>query len=347
MNLKSYKISVVIVVLASLFLSACKTYEYFNIEVLEPAELFLAPDIQMVAVAHNILIDDTDSAGMPFRVYDMVGNDTVFIDTTLANASIIGLADGLNYAGRLSIVTIDSISRALPKYATEYTNDDVSFIRRLCDDKAAHAFLILNELEHKNAYDIFLDKSGRLYGEFEVIIKTEWLLINPYLSKLIDIKSLVDTLYFQVEPLNFDEKNTGFEAKKEILMEAALATGYKYSSWISPHFVQTSRMVFKTGDKDIKAGFNQASLGNWKNAAWFWRNALASTDPKIKAQACFNLALASEMEGLLKPALGWANESFQYFPDTLSANYIAILEKRIQQQKALILQMDEINVGSD
>ncbi len=52
------------------------------------------------------------------------------------------------------------------------------------------------------------------------------------------------------------------------------------------------------------------------------------------------------MEGLLEPALEWANESYQYFPDTLNATYIYILEKRIQQQKDLILQMDEIDVGN-
>jgi tetratricopeptide (TPR) repeat protein len=341
------KILAVFVISVTLLLSACKSYEYFNIEVLEPAELFLTPDIQTLVVAHNITTDDADSAGTPFMVYGMPGYDSLFIDTTLARTSIIGLADGLSFAGRLATVKVDSLSKTLPKYTSEYTNDDVNFIRKLCNDKAANAFVLLNKIEYENAYDVYLSKSGGYYGEFETIMKTEWLLINPFISKLIDIKTLVDTVYIQVEPLEIDEKNSGFETRKEVLAKAALAAGHEYASWISPHFVQTSRMVFKKGDENIKTGYKQAGMGNWKNAAFFWRKALSSPEPKIVAQACFNLALASEMEGLLEPALEWAKESFEYFPDTLNVTYISILEERIRQQQDILQQMDETDGGND
>jgi hypothetical protein len=290
-------------------------------------------------------LDDADSAGMPFRIYDMVYYDTVFIDTALARISNTGLTDGLNFAGRFSIEAIDTLPNPLPKNTSDYTKEDVDFIRNICDENTANALLVLNKIEHQNAYDTYQNKSGGFYGVFEVIMTTEWLLINPYTSKLLDNKKLTDTAYFEVETMEIDEDDNGFKARTEILEKAAMASGYEYASRISPHYTQTSRLIFKKGDKNIKTGFEQAQSGNWKNAAYFWRNALASGDIKIRAQACFNLALASEMEGLLEPGLEWAKESYLYFPDELNSTYIQILEQRIQQQKDIIKQMGVKNVG--
>ncbi len=343
MSTGTHKISVVI--LALFLVTGCKTYEYFNIEVLEPADLFLSPNIQSLAVAHNISLADADSTGMPFRIYDRMFYDTAFIDTSLARISTAGLADGLHTAGRFITALIDSLPETLPKNTTDFTIDDVNYIRRICDDNNANAFLVLNRMEHENGYDTYLDKSGGFYGVFDVVMKTEWLLINPYTSKLLDKKLFSDTLYYEVESMEIDKNDDGFKARKEVLEKAALVSGYTYASWISPHYVQSSRLIFTKGDHSINMGYEQAQAGNWKNAAHFWRQALASDDKKIVAKAYFNLALASEMEGLLEPALEWAQESYSIFPDDLNITYISILEKRIRQQEEIIKQMRFETVG--
>jgi len=345
MKLKCHKILFLVLSIVILTLSGCKTYEYFNIEVLEPAELYLSPEIQTLAVAHNITVADADSAGMPFRIYGELYYDTVFIDTALGRASVYGLADELKIIGRLDAKTVDSLERLLPKNTMDYTLGDVDFIKILCDEVNADAFLVLNDISHENSYDNYFGKSGGIFGMFEVIMNTEWLFINPYTSKLIDKKNFSDTLYYDLESLEIDENDDGLKARKEVLTKAALSAGYQYASWISPHYVQTSRLIFKKGDKNIKRGFEQAKAGNWKNAAYFWREALSTNDQKIRAQACFNLALASEMEGLLEPALEWAKESNAVFPDKLNTTYISILEKRIQQQKDIVQQMGMEDVG--
>jgi hypothetical protein len=343
MNLKISKILVVILLLAMLLPSACKTYEYFNIEVLEPAGLYFAPEIKSVVVAHNIFRDENDSLGMPYRIFDELGYDTVFLDTAFARAAITNLAGMLNFTERFHAITIDSLGRAFPVNTEDFTRNDVNFMRKLCEENSADAFIFLIAMEHSNNYDVFMSNSGGYYGEFEIIINSKWLFINPFISKLIDKKSFIDTIYYQVEPINLDKNNNGHEARKEALFLAASSSGNTYGARVSPHLVETSRMVFIKGDKNIKAGYKQAQLGNWKNAAFFWRKALSSPENKIVAQACFNLALANEMEGLLEPALDWAKGSYRYFPDTLNATYISILKTRIRQQDELLLQMDTIN----
>ena len=330
-----------ITIAALLFLSACKPYEYFDIEILEPAELFFPQDIQNLMVAHNIFPTGADTIGKPFMIYGQPGNDSIYIDTAMARAAINSLTGMLNFTGKFTVVVEDSLERKFPKYAKEFTRDDVGYIRHLCEFNSADAFILLNELEHLNSYDVFLSKSGDYFGEFETIIKTEWLFINPFTSKLIDEKIILDTIYYQVEPLNINEDNNGFEARKWTLAQAAGISGNSYGTHISPHYVQSSRMVFIKGDKNIKTGYQQAQSGNWKNAAYFWRKSLNSSERKIQARASFNLALASEMEGLLEPALQWAKGSYHYFPDTLNATYISILQERVKQQEDLILQMGD------
>jgi hypothetical protein len=345
MKFKIQKNTIFLLALVMLLFTSCKTYEYFNIEVLEPAELYLSPAIQTLALAHNISLADDDSTGMPFRIYGELYYDTVFIDTALARASINGLADELIFTGRLATATIDSLEKPLPKNTMDYTQADIDFVRNLCDENASNAFLVLNQIAHENSYDEYFGNSGGFYGVFEVVMNTEWLLINPYTSKLLDKKNLSDTLYFELADLEIDENDDGFEIRKEILTKAALTSGYDYASWISPHYVQTSRLIFTKGDKNIKLGYEQAQSGNWKNAAYFWRESFTSGDSKIKAKASFNLALANEMEGLLEPALEWAKESYTIFPDELNATYISILEKRIRQQKDILKQMGDEDVG--
>ncbi len=345
MNRNIPKILSFFTIAALLFLTACKTYEYFDIEILEPAELFFPQDMQNLVVAHNIFPAEGDTIGKPFMIYGQPGQDSVYIDTSLASAAINGLTEMLNFTRRFAAVVEDSLKRVFTKSVKEYTQNDVDYIRKLCESRSSDALILLNEIEHNNSYDVFVSDAGGYFGEFEVTIKTEWLFINPFKSKLIDKKIILDTIYYQVEPLNIDEKNNGFEARKEALAQVALISGNTYGTHISPHYMQTSRIVFKKGDKNIKTGFEQAQLGNWKNAAFFWREALISPERKIQALASFNLALANEMEGLLEPALEWAKDSYRYFPDTLNATYISILRERIKQQKDLILQMGDEDAG--
>jgi len=340
MKYTKLKISL-LVIFPLFFFASCKTYDYFNIEILEPAELILPQEMDTLLLTHRIYPTEGDTLYGSYKIFDNIFHDTVFIDSTLARNALSELAQSLHFSGRFVTKTVDTMRRRFPVSAAHFTEEDVNYLKKLCESAHADIIVMLNNWNATSSFDIFDDESGVYFGLFEVETASEWLLIDPFRSKLIDKHQQKDTLYYEVAPHGIQTDSAWNNARLQVMAIAARETGKKYADHLSPHYVQSSRLVFNKGDRNLKKGYAQAVEGNWKNAAYFWRKALASPEPKIKAMASFNLALASEMEGLLVPALEWAKESYGYFPDKLNTTYISILQKRIRQQEDIILQMKD------
>lgn len=326
--------------LVMFILAGCKSIRYFTIDVMEPAELYLPESFDTILVTHNALPDTGKPSGTPFIIYGELLRDTAFRDSALALKSIRTLDDMLAQIGRFEVIVVDSLGKGMPDEAENYTAKHVDSIKKWCRQYHADGFLIMTSLDKKIRYDIYYGLLGSSFGEFSAMISSEWLLINPFTSKLIDAKTIRDTLYMPVDDPYGRSDEENYTGSIQLLEDVAASTGIQYGSYLSPHYAQTNRMVFIKGNRDIKKGYREAEQGNWKTAAAYWREALTQADNKVRAKASFNLALASEMEGLLEPALGWAQKSYEFFPDTINQTYIDILKERIKNQEKIILQME-------
>jgi len=325
--------------IASIFLPSCKTFDYFQITVLEPAEIFLPDSISKLVLYHNFQQPDTNSTSDLYKIFDDIKTDSCIGNKSLADTTIYSLSDLLNPMGRFQVSCFDSFEYKFPKSAEQFTFTDVGILKQMCDSCFADAVLLLADVTRYDKYDVYSNLFGHYIGAFEVMITSTWFLINPYTPKLLDKKVFRDTFYFEVAPMALIEAEEACRVRNEVLHEAFVLAGQQYGYRISPYWAETDRMVFKSGNKFLKNGYNQARNGEWKNAAHYWKQGLADNDQKNQAKAAFNLALASEMEGLLNPALEWAKISYLAFPDTINGMYKTILEKRLQQHEALLIQM--------
>jgi hypothetical protein len=340
MNRPKRNWKIIILVFVGIVFSGCKTIEYFTIDVMEPAELYLPIGLDTILIAHNAFPDTSKPAGTPFVIYGQMLRDTAFRDSALARKAITTLDNMLAEIGRFEAVLADTLGKGLPDKPEEYTEADILKIRKWCSQHGARAFLILTSLEKQISYDIYYGMFGNSVGEFSASISGRWLLINPFASKLIDGKVMRDTLYLPVKDPYGRNDEENYQNSIQLLDDAAAMMGINYGSYISPHFAQTSRMIFKSGNRQIKQGYEKAAAGDWRSAAVIWREALSEPDNKVRAKASFNLAVANEMEGLLESALEWAEQSYQFFPDTINTTYIEILKERIKNQEEIILQME-------
>ncbi len=326
-----------LLLMASLFvLGGCKSYEFFSINIFEPAKENIPPQFDKVVITYNT--PDNRQIGVPYIVYEEKIVDTTRIDTLLDRTAVYNLAEMLNIAGKYETVLVDSIQKPYPAESDDFTQQDVYRLRSLCDKYDANACILLSDIRKYVTYDTYYNNFD-LYGALVAYVNMHWLFIDPYRTKLLDGFTTKDTTVFYTEnpfPGRGPEK---FVLSNSLMQEAAVQSAISYGSRISPHLVESPRMIFKNGNREIKHGYKQALKGNWKNAAQFWRDALSDPAMKNKAKAGFNLALASEMEGLLEPALQWAQESYRFFPDSVNKTYIDILKERIAQQEKIDRQM--------
>jgi hypothetical protein len=325
-------------VLVTMFFS-CKTYEVFNIEVWEPAKIIVPQSVQNVLIAHNMSHLDEGRATR-YQIYGKDYYDTVYYDTAYARAAIETLAGMINFNNRFYAVAIDTLNVKLPELSEDFTVRHIEAIKSLCIENDTEALLLLSSIDRKIDYEIFSSYLGGFFSVYTIYLSTRWLFIDPFAQKLLDQKLMNDTLYYRIEGYWGTAEEGLYISGRDLLITAAEESALSFGARITPHIVQTPRVVFKSGDKNIRRGYKEAIAGNWLDAALLWRNTLKKADPVIRARGSFNLALASEMEGLLDPALVWAEESFRNFPDSLNQTYIEILRERIRQQDDLILQLE-------
>jgi hypothetical protein len=322
-------------------LAGCRNYKYFTITVLEPGELFLPDQYQTLLLMHNTPPDSVAGRGTLYNIFDQVYYDSTDRSGELAAAAKNTLEEMVEMIGSFQIENPDSIKLYLPSEATDFTESHLRQLRRLCNDAGAEAVILLLSIDKIVNYNIYYGDFGSNVGEFSVVMVSKWLLIDPFISKLIDSKTIRDTLYMTVKnPFNMTDDES-LAVSRQLLTESAEQNAIKYGMYLSPHYAQTQRMVFQRGHRYIRRGYKQAIDNDWTGAAVLWRKVLPLQDNSLRAMAAFNLALANEMEGLLEPALDWAKASYGFFPDTLNGTYLRILQQRINQQKDIILQMEK------
>lgn len=345
-TLRSFKRKIYIPAILLLFillLQSCRTYQRFSINVLEPADIAVPQRIGHLLIVPGFFPERSDKRHIAYEIYGSKFHDTVYYDTAFARASAEYLAGMLNYNLRFTAATLDSIPFYLPPLATDITDSHISRIRALCVENEADALVLLSEMGKGIEYETYTSYLGSSIGFFTVILNTRWLFIDPFEVKLIDQRVIRDTLYYQTEGFYGVSDPNFFFTGRELLKAAAEESAMNYGWRITPHFVETSRIIFQRGNRHIRRGYKQAIEGNWTSAAMQWRNSLTDSDPLNRARASFNLALAGEMEGLLEPALMWAERSYQSFPDSINQTYISILHERLRQQQDLLLQLEGSN----
>jgi hypothetical protein len=322
-------------------LAGCRNYEYFSITVLEPGEIFLPDRYQTLLLLHNTPTDSVAGRGTLYNIFDQVYYDSTDRSGALAATAKNTLKEMVEMVGSFQIENPDTIKLLLPDEATDFTESHLRQLRRLCNDAGTEAVIVLLSINKIVSYDIYYGSLGNDFGEFSVVMISKWLLIDPFITKLIDSKTIRDTLYMAVKnPYNMTDSES-MALSRQLLTESAEQNAINYGMYLSPHFAQTQRMIFQRGHRYIRRGYKEATNSNWTDAATWWRRVLPIQDNSLRAMAAFNLAVANEMEGLLEPALDWAITSYDFFPDTLNGTYLRILRQRINQQKEIILQMEK------
>jgi hypothetical protein len=108
--------------------------------------------------------------------------------------------------------------------------------------------------------------------------------------------------------------------------------GQLYADRIAPRYIQTSRVYYVRGNKQMRKAARLAHDLHWDRAAIIWSQLSKDTTSRSCRKACFNLALANELSGKTEAALTWA-ERARALGERKAAFYISLLK---QHKRALI-----------
>ena len=99
------------------------------------------------------------------------------------------------------------------------------------------------------------------------------------------------------------------------------------------------RSYYSSGNRRLRDADDYIKRGSWSDAIDLWRDLTGHKDKLLASRACFNMALACEIEDKPTLALEWVRKSASLCHHPATAAYIKKLEKRLIDREKLDRQM--------
>ena len=113
------------------------------------------------------------------------------------------------------------------------------------------------------------------------------------------------------------------------------AAAHQYER-IAPHWQSAYRLVYHSGAEQLREAYYLLGQENGlEQAIEIWKNLAANEKTSVRIKACYNLALASEIQGSPDAAISWLDQGLALKKHTPSEEYREILENRLAAQRVL------------
>jgi tetratricopeptide (TPR) repeat protein len=189
-------------------------------------------------------------------------------------------------------------------------------------------FKIIDKLTSETETDlvISLETFSYFYSEYsddrstqkprEVITANVWAVYDPGANKLIERKTMIDTLFWNT----LDENGTNVKSSKlpprtTALKIASQMAGENYSKRFFASWETVGRMYSMPPPADFQIAEKYLKNGDWDNAIAIWKKYATDKNGKLAIHACYNLALGYEMKDDINLAIQWLNVAHKIASD--------------------------------
>jgi len=117
-----------------------------------------------------------------------------------------------------------------------------------------------------------------------------------------------DTLIYTIE--QFPQYFNGKNGLSRMAINSSEYLGNYFGSRIIPSWLTVERLYYQSKNQRMLMAEKYAMNNDWLKAAELWRKEINNKNKTIAAKACYNMALACEMEGRLDPAIDWLVQSY-------------------------------------
>ena len=317
-------------------LSSCYLVSTYYLSSLEPAEITLPPGIRNVSVYPGVITYKSDSGKLDSIDNIRLNPDINYFE--FCRGYIDGLVEILEYSPRFdSVVKTDS---ALIMDITK--DEDISWndIIRICREDSTDAVITLESFYFKDFLDIDNYFGFTCYVEFIIHNSSLWRIYNPKAFNITDYYTCVDTIKWIGLDSHCDNALNKLPQPVDMISESSYWAGKKYGARIAPlWYDNVKRSYYVSGNKNMRRANANVKKEQWQDAIELWRNAANHPNRKVASRACYNLALACEIEDKIDLAFEWIKKSDNLYYNTRTDAYYKILKKRLQNIEKLNKQM--------
>jgi hypothetical protein len=324
-------------------LSSCTVYREYPIEVYQPGEIGLQPDVKTIALAYRNFKYKSDTLLHYFQSdfkLRRAKNDPKNLDSSLVAICLNEFARHLKTNTKIEKTEIIRLNTFKPHRGSNIPALSKDFIQKIAEPSGADVLIMLD------TWSSFFSEypgSAEQVKSNEVISAAVWSVYNLKTNKLIERKSMIDTLFWNGYNSEGEfDRNQKLPDRKSALQIAAKLAGETYAkrfhaSWRT---VNRSYSIPPLPDFALAAEY----LENQKpaEAIELWKKYVNGRNRKLAIIACYNVALGYELTDDLDSAIEYLNIAMKLAVKNNSKedikaiiSYKTILEKRKSDIKRL------------
>ncbi|MEN8116869.1 MAG: DUF6340 family protein [Bacteroidota bacterium] len=319
--------------------ASCTVYKDYPIEVYKPGAIAVPPDAENVAIVYRNFKYKSDSLQHFYKDdyrLKRARKDPKNLDSILVSLCTNELATNLKEKNTFNQIHI------FPEVFKKHTGSKLPALN----------FSLVNKLTESTNTDLLisLETFSYFYSEYsstqespksnEVITAAVWAVYNPDTEKLIERKTMIDTIFWNGydEQGNYQRK-TKLPPRLTALKIASQLAGENYSKRFFATWQTVNRMYSIPPLPDFSAADEYVQKGDWDNAIMLWKRYADDKNGKMAINARYNIALAYEMKDDIETAQKWLVAARQIAMDYKSREDLKMI---LQYQKILNQRQKEI-----
>lgn len=308
-------------------ISSCTVYKEYTIEVYKPGEIAVPPNVENVALVYR----NFKYSGDKYQHYykddgqlKKAKNDPANLDSILVSYTLKELASNLKSNNSFDRIHI------FPGIFKPHTGKKLPALK----------FDLINKLTSDTETDLLisLETFSYFFAEYsadqgvpksrEVITAAVWAVYNPLTEKIIDRKTMIDTVFWNsYDDKGNYQKGTKLPPRRMALKVASQMAGENYSKRFFASWQTVQRMYSVPSPSDFTDASNFVEKGDWDNAIKIWMKYAPDKNGKLAIEARYNLALAYEMKDDILTAWKWLASAHQLAVSYKSKESIKMIEK--------------------
>ena len=298
-------------VLLALF-SSCTVYKEYQIEVYQPGKIAVPSETKNAAIVYRNFKYTNDTLLHYYKDdyrLKKAKDDPANLDSVLVNLTMQELAGNLK-----SHQTFETI-HIFPELFKTHRGDklpalDFDLIRNITEKTQSNLLISLET--YSCFYNEYSSTTDMPTKSNEVITAAVWAVYNPVEEKIIDRKTMIDTIFWNgYDDQGNYQRKTLLPPRVTALKIASQMAGENYAKRFFASWQNVNRMYSVPPLPDFASAETFLQKGEWDNAILLWKRYVGDDNGKIAIQARYNMALAYEMKDDLDTAYKWLSAAMQ------------------------------------